>query len=206
MNKTAKEVVWYATVCALTFVARLLDHMVSGFLPINAAIVTLTVVYVCILLRPTFVNALATGAVFGIMSLVTSVIYPGGFTQYFVNPLVSVLPRMAVGVSVWGVYRLIRMLGKWAEIPAMVISCAVGSCVNTFCVMTMIFFFMRATNDVTYSYVFGLVTLSNFLFELILPAVIVPGIAFGVKRGLRGVYGDCDADNKSDNQQNGEEK
>lgn len=205
MNKTAKEVVWYATVCALTFVARLLDHMVIVFPHINAAIVTLTVVYVCILLRPTFVNALATGAVFGIMSLVTSVMYLGGFTQYFVNPLVSVLPRMAVGVSVWGVYRLIRMLGKWAEIPAMVISCAVGACVNTFCVMTMVFFFYRATNDVTYSYVFGLVTLSNFLFELILPAVIVPGIAFGVKRGLRGVYGDCE-NNKPDGQQNGEEK
>ena len=52
---------------------------------------------------------------------------------------------------------------------------------------------------------FGLVTLSNFLFELILPAVIVPGIAFGVKRGLRGVYGDCE-NNKPDDQQNGEEK
>ena len=193
MNRTAKEVVWYATVCALIFVARILDHMVTGgFLHINAAIVTLTVAYVCILVRPTFINALATGAAFGLMSLITSVIYPGVFTQYFVNPLVSVLPRIAVGVAMWGVYRLIRMLGKWAEIPAMVISCAVGSCVNTFCVMTMIFFFMRATNDVTYSYVFGLVTLSNFLFELILPSVITPAVAFGVRRGLKSVYYDCD--------------
>lgn len=209
MNKTAKEVVWYATVCALTFVARLLDHMVTGFLPINAAIVTLTVVYACILIRPTFVNAIATGTVFGIMSLVTSVMYPGGFTQYFVNPLVSVLPRMAVGVAMWAVYRLIKMLGKCAEIPATAVACAIGSCVNTFCVMTMIFFFMRATNDVTYAYVFGLVTLSNFLFELILPAVIVPGIAFGVRRGLCGVYGDCEdnkEDNNSVNEQDGEEK
>ena len=68
---------------------------------------------------------------------------------------------------------------------------------------------MRATNDVTYSYVFGLVTLSNFLFELILPAVIVPGIAFGVKKGLRGVYDDSRdniEDNNSVNQPNGEEK
>ena len=67
MNRTAKEVVWYATVCALIFVARILDHMVTGFLPINAAIVTLTVAYVCILVRPTFINALATGAAFGLM-------------------------------------------------------------------------------------------------------------------------------------------
>ena len=192
MNRTAKEVVWYATVCALIFVARILDHMVTGFLPINAAIVTLTVAYVCILVRPTFINALATGAAFGLMSLITSVIYPGGFTQYFVNPLVSVLPRIAVGVAMWGVYRLIRMLGKWAEIPAMAVACPIGSCVNTFLVMTMIFLFMRATNDVTYSYVFGLVTLSNFLFELILPSVITPAVAFGVRRGLKSVYYDCD--------------
>ena len=92
----------------------------------------------------------------------------------------------------WGVYRLIRMLGKWAEIPAMAVACPIGSCVNTFLVMTMIFLFMRATNDVTYSYVFGLVTLSNFLFELILPSVITPAVAFGVRRGLKSVYYDCD--------------
>ncbi|MGN1093946.1 MAG: hypothetical protein ACI4SC_03100, partial [Candidatus Neoclostridium sp.] len=89
------------------------------------------------------------------------------------------------------VYRLVRLLGKKAEIPAMAVACPIGSCVNTFLVMTMIFFFMRLTEDVTYGYVFGLVTMTNFLFELILPAVITPVVAFGVRRGLKSVYDDC---------------
>lgn len=205
MNRTTKEIVWYATVCALIFVARILDHVVTGFLPINAAIITLTVAYVCMLIRPTIVNALATGAAFGLMSLVTSVIYPGGFTQYFVNPIVSVLPRITVGAATWGVYRLIALIGKKAEVPAMVTACAVGSCVNTFLVMTAIFFFMSAVNDVTYGYVFGLVTVSNFLFELILPAVITPAIAFGVRKGLKRAYDDCYIKEKDVRENNVEE-
>lgn len=112
MNKTAKEIVWYATVAALVFAARMLDHLFTGWFSINAAIVTLAVVYICIFVRPTLLNAVLCGTVFGIMSLLTSLMFPGGFTQYFVNPLVSVLPRILVGVAVYFVYILIRKAGK----------------------------------------------------------------------------------------------
>lgn len=185
MNKTAKEVVWYATVAALVFVARMLDHVVTGWLSINAAIITLTVVYACIFIRPSWVNALLCGGVFGIMSLVTSVMFPGGFTQYFVNPLVSVVPRIAVGAAAYGIYLLIMRLGRKFIVPAIAVACIIGSLVNTVTVMTMIFFFMRLMQDVTYGYVLGLVITVNTLLEVIVPPVLAPAVALGVKKGLR---------------------
>lgn len=190
MNKTAKEVVWYATVCALIFVARILDHMLQGLLTINPAVITQTIAYVCILVRPTFINALGTGAAFGIMSLLTSVIYPTDTTQYFVNPLVSVLPRIMVGAAMWSVYRLIRKIGKKAEIPAISVSCVIATIVNTFLVMTMLFVFMSRNEDLVYI-AFLLRASVNFFLEVSIPAVITPAIALGVRKGLKSAYDDC---------------
>jgi len=48
MNKHAKNAAWYATVAALVFAARMLDHLFTGWFSINAAVVTLTAVYACI--------------------------------------------------------------------------------------------------------------------------------------------------------------
>lgn len=191
MNKNAKEVVWYATVAALVFVARMLDHVVTGWLSINAAIITLTVVYACIFIRPSWINALLCGAMFGIMSLVTSVMFPGGFTQYFVNPLVSVVPRVIVGAVAYGVYLLITGFGKRFTVPAIAAACVIGSLINTLTVMTMIYFFMRVMQDVTYGYVLGLVITVNTLLEIVIPPILAPALTLGVKRGLRfGASGD----------------
>lgn len=184
MNKKIKAVVWYATVLALVFAARMLDHIVTGWFPINAALITLTVVYACIFIRPSWINALACGAIFGIMSLITSVMFPGAFTPYFVNPLVSILPRMIVGVAAYSVYALIMKAGKKFVVLAIAAACVVGSLVNTFTVMTMIFFFMRVANDVTYGYVLGLVMTLNTLFEVIIPPVLTPVVAIGVRKAL----------------------
>ncbi len=186
MKNYTKTIVWYATVAALIFVARMLDHVVTGWLSINAAIITLSVVYVCVFIKPSWVNAVACGFIFGIMSLVTSIMFPGGFTPYFVNPLVSVLPRMIVGVAVYAIYvSLKKIFGDKSAGLAIVIACVVGSLVNTATVMTMIFLFMRLEKDVTYGYVIGLVLTVNTLLEVLVPPAITPFATFGIERGLR---------------------
>lgn len=192
MKNYTKTIVWYATVAALIFVARMLDHVMTGWLSINAAIITLSVVYACIFIRPSWINAVSCGFIFGIMSLITSVMFPGGFTPYFVNPLVSVLPRVIVGVAVYGIYVLIKKLfganGDKFEGVAIAVACIIGSLVNTATVMTMIFAFMRLEKDVTYGYVIGLVLTVNTLLEVLVPPAITPFTVYGVKRGLK--FGD----------------
>ena len=69
------------------------------------------------------------GLVFGLTSLLQAAIAPtGALDPAFVNPLVSVLPRLLVGPAAWLVYAAFR--GK-LEIPALALSGLVGSLVNT---------------------------------------------------------------------------
>lgn len=189
MNKITKEVVWYATVAALVFAARLLDHVVTGWFPINAAVVTLAVVFACIFIRPSLINAFAVGLVFGIMSLITSVMFPGAFTVYFVNPLVSVLPRVIASLCVYaGFVAVRRMLGekKTSFFVGGAAACIVGAVVNTVTVMSMIYLFRTGNQaEMAYLQIIGLVITLNLLLEIIVPPFIAPALAFSVRRGLK---------------------
>ncbi|MBR2988135.1 MAG: ECF transporter S component [Clostridia bacterium] len=188
MKTSTKKVVYSATVMALLFVARLLDRAITQFLPVNAAIITLIVAFACLFIWPDFINSIVVGTMFGVCSLLASIIFPGGFTMYFVNPLVSVLPRIIVCVVAFFVYKAITLLIKntVGKIIAIVVACAVGAVVNTFTVMTMIYLFMMVANSYTpYEQVIGLVLTFNTLFEVIIPPVVTPLLTFGVRRGLK---------------------
>lgn len=188
MKKHTQVIATLAVVAALLFVARLLDHALTSFLPINAAIITLVTAFSCIFVLPTLKNAIAVGTVFGLCSLLTSVIFPGAFTVYFVNPLVSVLPRIIVCVVAYFVYLGIVSLftNKIGDVAGMCLGCVVGAIVNTLTVMTMIFVFMRVGGgDQTYAYVIGLVLTINTLFEVVVPPVLTPFLVKGIRRGLK---------------------
>ena len=111
MKNNTKTIALYAIEFALIFVARVLDHAVTGWLPLNAAIITLTVVFTCVFLRPTIINGLTIGFMFGLNSLLTSLMFGGGAIIYgMVNPCISVLPRILVGAAAVGAFRLINRI------------------------------------------------------------------------------------------------
>lgn len=188
MKKHTQTIATLAAMAALLFVARLLDHALTSFLPINAAIITLVTAFSCLFVLPTLKNAIAVGTIFGLCSLVTSVMFPGAFTVYFVNPLVSVVPRIIVCVVAYFVYLGAVSLfnNKLGDVVGICLGCIIGAVVNTLCVMTMIFVFMRVGGgDQTYAYVIGLVLTINTLFEVIVPPFIAPFLVGGVRSGLK---------------------
>lgn len=187
MKNNTKTVALYAIEFALIFVARVLDHAVTGWLPLNAALITLTVVFTCVFLRPTYLNGLTTGFMFGINSLLTSLMFGGGAIIYgMVNPCISVIPRMLVGVASVGAFRLVHRVfrgknPKTVFAAGVATGCAVGAAVNTVTVLTMIWLF-KFVSGMDALYVMFTV---NAIPELIVPAIITPFIAAGVRRGLR---------------------
>jgi len=73
------------------------------------------------------------GLIFGVSALVKSAIAPQGpIDAFFVNPLISVLPRLLIGLAAWLVYRAFR--GRRAAIAAAVAGVA-GSLTNSFFVL-----------------------------------------------------------------------
>jgi uncharacterized membrane protein len=86
------------------------------------------------------------GLLFGVFSLVQNAIMPGPIGPAFLNPLISILPRLFIGPVAWLVYRAIS--GKPAgetgtktrrpviEVIAIAVSAFAGTLTNTALVLT----------------------------------------------------------------------
>jgi uncharacterized membrane protein len=79
---------------------------------------------------------LVIGFLFGLFSLIQAAIAPiGPADVWFVNPLLSILPRLFIGPLAWLAY---RALAKINQILALVVAGVVGSLTNTVLVLGMI--------------------------------------------------------------------
>lgn len=100
-----------------------------GLIPLGPA-ASITILHIPIILAACLVglpSALFTGAVFGIMSLVQAAMSPSGVLDpLFVNPLVSVLPRMLVGLIAWALWIVLSKLPK-------AVSAGITAFISTIC-------------------------------------------------------------------------
>jgi uncharacterized membrane protein len=101
------------------------------------------------------------------------------------NPLISVIPRIIVGVALYATFKFSYMLFKKlfgkGMIPAIALACVVGALVNTVTVLSMIWVF-KVIEGIDALYI---PFVANAIPEMIIPALIVPGIVFGVRHGLK---------------------
>ncbi len=132
-----------ATAGILSAVAIVLGITHLGFIPwFSGASITVMHVPVIIgaLLEGPLVGAFI-GLLFGLFSLLQAAIAPTGPVDVaFVNPLISVLPRLLIGPVAWLVYRLVRGGAEQAtplrESAGIVASALAGSLVNTSLVLS----------------------------------------------------------------------
>jgi uncharacterized membrane protein len=133
------------------------------------------------------------GLIFGLFSLFQASVAPTGpLDPLFVNPLLSVLPRLLIGPVAWLVWNGLK---KW-PIPGMIFSAIAGSLTNTVFVLGMLGVVFGSTTQVTsvlgenvWKALWG-VGLANGLPEAGISAVItvivvaaVRGIQIGRKKG-----------------------
>ena len=84
-----------------------------GFITLGAAasitILHIPVILICMLAG--LPEGLFVGATFGILSLVQAAMSPSGaLDPFFVNPLISVLPRMLIAVIAWGLWKALNLI------------------------------------------------------------------------------------------------
>jgi uncharacterized membrane protein len=126
------------TAGALGAVSVVLAVTPLGFLPwfggASLTIMHIPVIVAAVLEGP--VAGTVVGLIFGVTSLVKAAVAPvGPLDPLFTNPLVSVLPRLLIGVVAWAVYKLFR--GKLTPLAAGAAG-AVGGFANTVLVLTML--------------------------------------------------------------------
>lgn len=106
--------------------------------PISATIVHIPTIIIALLEGP-LVGGIV-GAAFGIVSMIKAITQPAAlFDPCFMNPIVSVLPRICIGIFAGYSYKGIMMITK-NNIVSSVISSAIGSFTNTLGVMGLIYF------------------------------------------------------------------
>lgn len=118
-------------------ISALLGWTRLGFIPWFSG-ASLTIMHVPVIIGAVLEGpwvGTAIGLIFGGFSMLQAAIAPNGPTDvWFTNPLLAVLPRLAVGPIAWLVYRALK---RW-PVPALVVAGVVGSLANTTLVLGMI--------------------------------------------------------------------
>ncbi len=106
--------------------------------PVSATIVHIPTIIIALLEGP-LVGGIV-GAAFGITSMIKAITQPSGILDvYFMNPIISVLPRICIGVVAAYSYKGLLSITK-NNIVSSVISSALGSLTNTLGAMGLIYF------------------------------------------------------------------
>lgn len=109
-----------------------------GFIPWFAG-AALTVMHVPVIIGAVLegpIVGLIIGFIFGIFSLIQAAVAPTGPADvWFVNPLVSVFPRLLIGPGAWLVYNAVR---RWNRYVAVAVAGIAGSLINTLLVLGML--------------------------------------------------------------------
>ncbi len=122
---------------ALGAISALLGWTHWGFIPWFSG-ASLTIMHVPAIIGAVLegpVVGCAIGLIFGLFSMLQSAIAPTGPTDvWFTNPLLAVIPRLAIGPLAWLVW---RALARWPA-PGLIAAGIVGSLTNTILVLGVI--------------------------------------------------------------------
>lgn len=138
MNKTLKDTKTLVMLGLMLAITIILDFTPLGAIPvgpISATINHIPTIIAGIILGP--VAGFIAGTSFGIVSFVHAFRSPLPFDLLFRNPLISILPRMFIGVTAYYAYAGIKGLFKKSSVTpvAIGIGAFVGSLTNTILVL-----------------------------------------------------------------------
>jgi uncharacterized membrane protein len=165
-------------------VAILLGATHWGFIPWLAG-AALTIMHVPAIIGAVLegpVVGAAIGFLFGLFSLIQGAVAPTGPADtWFVNPLISILPRLFIGPVAWLVY---RALERPSRVAALIVAGIAGSLTNTVLVLGVIGLF----GYLPWALI-GTIAVTNGLPEAAVAAIITLAVVsawLGIRRGRQG--------------------
>lgn len=127
------------------------------------------------------------GLMFGLSSILQNILAPNILSYMFLNPLVSVLPRVLIGITTYYTYKLLS--AKLNKSFSIAVGTAVGSFTNTVGVLGMIYLlyaqeYANAKNIIINNLAKTLLGVAglNGTIEAIIAVIVVVPIVFAVVR------------------------
>jgi len=190
MNKVLKDTRTMVTLGLMLAITIILDLTPLGAIPIGAVSATIThipTIITGIILGP--VAGFIMGTSLGIVSLLHALTRPATILDpLFINPLVSVLPRMFIGVVAYYAYTWTKHFFKnnnLGDTIAAVVGGVLGSMTNTILVLSMLY--IVYVNDIIEKLsmesakavrsMFVLIVLNNAILEAVVAGVLTSAIA-----------------------------
>lgn len=183
-NNQVYHKVLYALFTAIIIVQNFVPFL--GYIPIgplNLTIIHVTVIIAALTLGPS--GGAIVGGIWGGITFVRAFVWPTSplAAIVFVNPLVSVLPRILIGVVAGYVFRWLthKMRQQYLVLG---IAGLLGSLTNTFLVLGQIYLFYNGHSQALYQidtkammpYLLGVIA-TNGIPEAIIAAIVAPLIA-----------------------------
>lgn len=162
-----------------------------GYIQIGALAITIMhIPTILATLTAGLVPGLFTGLIFGISSLVKAATSGNASNIFFVNPLVSVLPRVIFPIAVWGFFKLLNLIPRIPKTVSGGIAAAAGTLVHTLLVLGALVIFygkdlgLKSGEMLSGFFAFVAATLAtNGLWEIVsasVLSVIVLGAIYGI--------------------------
>lgn len=122
----------------------------------------------------------SVGFIFGLTSLVVAATQGTGFDLYFVNPLVSVLPRLCIAPAVFLVYKGLRRIRWCPDFIAAAVAAFIGTMINSALVLLALAGMQAITIEVLVVTITG-----NSLLEAA-AAIVICSAVVAIRNGING--------------------
>ena len=170
-------------------ITMILAYTPLGIIPLQPVSATITHIPTIIiaLLEGPIVGAII-GAAFGIVSLIKALTQPAGILgPYFINPLVSILPRVLIGIIAGYSYKGFLNVIKNGTLCA-VLASALGSLTNTLGAMGMIYVLYlsdmrQKLGAAAGPVIWGIITTYGIV-EMLAAAVICTTVVLALKKAV----------------------
>lgn len=179
-----------ATIGMLSAITIVLGSTGIGFIPLpmaKATIMQIPVIIGAILEGP--VVGMSIGLIFGLFSIFQNMISPNVLSFAFLNPIVSVIPRVLIGVTAYYCYSLPFIKNQLVKTG---IGAVAGSLTNTFGVLSAIYLIYAVQFaetrgidvNTTAAVIYGIAA-TNGVPEAILATIVTIPVVLAVKKALK---------------------
>ncbi|MBO5925444.1 MAG: hypothetical protein IKD20_04560 [Clostridia bacterium] len=197
-NKRTQGLVRYAMIAAVVLVGILIDTIISASLPVATAIASiLTVSAICQIFS--LRESIFAGFCFGLYSMIRAIIKPNllqtlasaEFWTSFINPIVSVLPRVLMGIVIYLVFKAFDKIFSRSDKPiinkylASALATTSGTITNTVLVLSMMALMKFITQGLLELNIIVTLFSFNFIIELVVAIIGVPLLTWGLRRAFK---------------------
>ena len=178
-HRTILLAMFIAIIAAMTFVPY------TGFIAYGGiAITTLHVPVIIAIIKLGLRDGVIVATSFGTLGMLRALTSaPTPFVIPFMNPLISIAPRLLMGIgtglaAIW----LLKLIGTKNRTPYYAVIAFIGTSLNTIFVLTALVLFGGGTIGEALATIIGVVISLNWTIEVVLAIIVVPAVCRALDR------------------------